>query len=116
MNVLGIMTHWNYLLTETKGEGRIAQASRLQTEQWEILQNGKKPEEEAIDLVYTNEEYEIREDKSGTVNSFISSEAIYFVSGEKDPTNDTVWNEFLATLRSLGREQLMNVCQSAYDR
>ena len=116
LNVLGIMTHWNYLLTETKGEGRIAQASRLQTEQWEILQNGKHPEEEAVDLVYTNEEYEIREDKAGTVNSFVSSEAIYFVSGEKDPTNDTAWNEFLATLRSLGREQLMNVCQDAYDR
>ena len=116
LNVLGIMTHWNYLLTATEGEGRIAQASRLQTEQWDIYQNGKKPEEEAINLVYTTEEYEVREDKASTVNSFITTETNYFVSGEKNPADDTQWNEFLMTLKSIGREELMEVCQSAYDR
>jgi hypothetical protein len=40
----------------------------------------------------------------------------YFVTGEKDPTNDTVWNEFLSTLKSIGRQELMEVCQKAYDR
>lgn len=116
LNVLGIMTHWNYLLTETKGEGRIAQASRLQSEQWDIYQNGKRPEEEAINLVYTTEEYEVREEKASTVNSFITTETNNFVSGEKDPSNDAQWNEFLSTLKQIGREELQDVCQSAYNR
>ena len=115
-NALGIMTHWNYLLTATEGEGRIAQASRLQTEQWDIFQNGKRPEEEAVNLVYSTEEYEIREDKAGTVNNYITTEVTYFISGEKDPSDDTVWNEFLSTLKSIGREELMKVCQDAYSR
>lgn len=115
-NALGIMTHWNYLLTATEGEGRIAQASRLQTEQWEIFQNGKRPEEEAVNLVYSTEEYEIREDKAGTVNNYITTEVTYFISGEKNPSDDTVWNEFLSTMKSIGREELMKVCQDAYSR
>ena len=62
------------------------------------------------------EEYEVREDKASTVNSFITTETNYFVSGEKNPADDTQWNEFLMTLKSIGREELMEVCQSAYDR
>lgn len=104
------------MLTATEGEGRIAQASRLQTEQWDIYQNGKRPEEEAINLVYTTEEYEVREDKASTVNSFVSVETTRFVSGETDPSNDTQWSEFLSTLKAIGRQELMDVCQSAYDR
>jgi hypothetical protein len=114
--LLGIETQWNYLLIATEGEGRIAQASRLQTEQWDIFTNGKRPEEEAVNLVYSNEEYEVREEKAATVNNFIATETNYFVSGEKNPSDDSVWNEFLTTLRSIGREELMKVCQSAYDR
>ena len=116
LNALGIMTHWNYLLIATEGEGRIAQASRLQSEQWDIYQNGKRPEEEAVNLIYTTDEYEIREDKASTVNSYITTETNYFVSGEKDPSNDGQWNEFLSTLKSIGRDELMKVCQDAYTR
>lgn len=116
LNVLGIMTHYNYLLTATEGEGRIAQASRLQTEQWDIIQKGKRPEEEAVNLVYSTDEYEIREDKASTVNSYITTETNYFVSGEKDPSDDTAWNEFITTLNAIGRNELMEVCQNAYDR
>jgi putative aldouronate transport system substrate-binding protein len=116
LNTLGIMTHWNYLLIAQEGEGRIAQASRLQTEQWDIFQNGKRPEEEAVNLVYSAEEYEIREDKASTVNNYITTEVNYFVSGEKDASDDAVWNEFLSTMKSIGREELMKVCQDAYNR
>lgn len=116
LNVLGIMTHWNYLLIAEEGEGRAAQASRIQGEHWKIIENGKQPEETAENLVYTNEEYQIREDKASTVNNYISTETTYFVSGEKDVRNDAVWNEFLSTLKSIGRDELMKVCQDAYDR
>ena len=39
-----------------------------------------------------------------------------FFSGEKDPSNDSVWNEFLSTLDEIGRKELMDVAQSAYSR
>ena len=115
-NALGILTHWNYLLIATEGEGRIAQASRIQKEQWELYQNARTPEEEAVNLVYTTEEYEIREEKASTVNSFIYTEVNKFVSGQTDPSSDADWNTFLSTLKSIGREELMKVCQDAYDR
>ena len=46
----------------------------------------------------------------------ITTETNYFVTGEKNPADDTQWNEFLMTLKSIGREELMEVCQSAYSR
>lgn len=62
------------------------------------------------------EQIVVREDKASTVNSFITTETNYFVSGEKNPADDTQWNEFLSTLKAIGRQELMDVCQSAYDR
>lgn len=115
-NVLGIITHHNYLTVAQKGEGRIAQASRLLGEQWDIIQNGKQPKEVAVDLVYTTEEYEVREEKANAVNEYITQEVAYFVTGEKDPNNNAQWDEFLKTLDSLGRPELMKICQDAYNR
>jgi len=113
---LGIMTHWNYLLTAQDGEGRIGQASRLQEEQWQIIQNAKIPEETAENLVYTDEEYAFREDNASLADSFINSEVISFVSGGKDASNDSDWNSFLSQLDQLSRAKLMEICQKAYDR
>ena len=115
-NVLGIMTHYNYLSVKTEADGNIKEGQRLNAEQWDLMQNQKRPAETADSLIYTKEEYEIREDKANTVASFIASEVVLFVAGEKDPTNDAQWNEFLTTLKSLGREELMKICQDAYDR
>ena len=39
-----------------------------------------------------------------------------FAAGEADINNDSVWNEFKSTLKSLGREDLMKIAQNAYDR
>ena len=115
-NVLGIMTHYNYLSVKAQAEGNIKEGQRLNAEQWELMQNQKRPKETADSLIYTSEEYEIREEKANTVTSFISKEVILFVSGEKNPKDDAQWNEFLKTLESLGRSQLMKICQDAYDR
>ena len=116
-NVLGIMTHKNYLTVADEPETeRIAQIQRLLGETWDIIQNAKEAEERCIYMVYTQEEYEVREELAGTVNEFINEEIINFFSGEKDPSNDTVWNEFLSTLDEIGRKDLMDVAQSAYGR
>ena len=110
------MTHYNYLSVKAQAEGNIKEGQRLNAEQWELMQNQKRPKETADSLIYTSEEYEIREEKANTVTSFISKEVILFVSGEKNPKDDAQWNEFLKTLESLGRSQLMKICQDAYDR
>lgn len=115
-NLLGILTHNNYMAVAQRGEGRIGQASRLIGEQWDVMQNARRPKEVATDLVYTTEEYEIREEKASIVDSYITQELAYFVTGEKDPNNDAQWKDFLDTLESLGRSELMDICQSAYDR
>jgi len=116
INVLGVLTHWNYLAIQQEGTGRIAQSGRIQSELWDVMQNGKKPKETAANLIYTDEEYELREEKAGTIDSYIVSETILFVSGQKDPSDNAVWNEFLSTLKGLGRKELLDVCQSAYSR
>lgn len=114
--VMGFMNPWNYIAVAEEGEGRLAEASRLQTEQWTIRQSGKQPDEYTSRLVHTVEEFELREAKLTDVNSFLKNWTIYFVSGEKDPSSDSAWEEFVTTLKSLGREEIMETVQSAYDR
>lgn len=116
-NMLGIMTHWNYLtVTEDAATERIAAANRLAQESWEIIRNAKQPEERCNYLVYTAEEYEIREDKKGLMSSYVNEQITAFMSGEKNPKDDAVWAEFHKTLDGLGRAELLEVAQSAYDR
>jgi hypothetical protein len=116
VNVLGVMTHWNYLAIQQEGTGRIAQTGRIQAELWDVMKNGKQPKEMADNLVYTDEEYLVREEKAGTMDSYVVEQSIFFVTGEKDPTDDAVWQDFLDTLKDLGRAELMKVCQQAYSR
>ena len=120
-NKLGIMTHWNYLsvkeTAETNSNNRIVQASRLQTELWDIHENsGKKQAGVVGDLVYTQEEYDVREEKYATMNSYTNEQVVLFMQGEVDPSNDKDWDEFTATLTDLGRKELMKIAQSAYTR
>lgn len=117
VNVLGIMTHLNYLTVADDPETeRIAQTQRLVKETWDIINAAKQAEERCIYLVYTQEEYEVREEKASLVNEYISSNVTNFFAGEKDPSNDAVWNEFIETLDEIGRAELMQVAQDAYDR
>ena len=57
-----------------------------------------------------------REEKSGNVLTYINEQVVLFASGEKDPRDDAAWNEFLKTLDDIGRGELMEICQKAYDR
>ena len=116
-NVLGIMTHWNYLAVSQVGvEGRVGERSRLGIECIEIQRTGRQPEERAIYMIYTNEEYEIQEELQSGCNSYITEMITNFFSGEKDPASDADWNTFLSNLDKLGRSELMEVAQNAYSR
>ena len=116
-NMLGIMTHWNYLtVQEDAATERIAEINRLAAESWEIIKQANMPEERCNYLVYTQEEYELREEKKGLMSSFVNEQITAFISGEKNPQDDAQWNEFLKTLDGLGRVELMEVAQKAYDR
>lgn len=115
-NMCGIMTQENYLPIKSDGEGRIADANRLAKEQWDVIQGAKQPEERTNNLLYTTEEYEVREEKAGIVDSYINEQIVLFAAGEKDPNNNAAWDEFLTNLESQGRSELMKICQKAYDR
>ena len=67
-------------------------------------------------LVYNMDEYEVREEKAKEVLNYIDKNITDFFAGEKDPSNDAQWSEFLSTLKDIGREELMKVAQNAYDR
>ena len=120
-NKLGIMSHWNYLLVaetnETTTNNRIVQASRLQKEAWDVHENsGKKQPGIVGDLVQTAKEYDLREQKAGTVGSYIGEQLVLFMQGERNPSDNKAWNEFTSTLTSLGRKELEKVAQDAYTR
>lgn len=115
-NLLYIMTQWNYLLIdEGLTEGRVAQAARLQREQWAIHEASKERESVST-LVYTTDEYETRELKAGNVSSYISEQSTLFATGDKDITDNKVWDEFKSQVKALGRDELLKIAQDAYDR
>lgn len=116
-NMLGIMTHWNYsTVIEDAASERIKESNRLAQEAWEIIKSAKLPEERCNYLVYTAEEYEIREEKKGLMSSYVNDQITKFVAGEKNPKDNAQWKEFLDTLDGLGRAELMEVAQNAYNR
>lgn len=118
---IGIQTAWNYLTLaeseQTSSEDRVIQASRLQKEAWEIYQNSGKQQAGVVgDLVYTSEEYDVREEKAGSLRSYVSAQLVLFMQGEKDPYNDKQWDEFTSTLTTLGNKEIIKIAQDAYTR
>lgn len=116
-NMLGICTDYNYLtVAEEASTDRIRETQRLVKETWDLMHNANEAKERANYLVYTEEEYKAREEKNGPMQSYLSTQVTLFVAGEKDPTDDGQWQEFLDTLDKLGRKEMMAITQAAYDR
>lgn len=111
-----ILSQWNYMAIVDGAEGRTLETNRLQKEAWDLMNAGKKQEGMLARLIYTSEEYDVREDKSAAVSSSINENTVLFMRGEKDPRNDKAWNEFKTTLNQLGRGELMKIAQDAYNR
>lgn len=117
VNIMGIMTHFNYLaINEAVGEGRQKETLRLTGEQWDVMQAGKKRAEVVGDLIYTQEEYEVREAKASKCNNYLNEMITLFVTGEADVRDDAKWNEYLSNLKAYGRDELIEIAQKAYDR
>lgn len=117
VNALGIMSHWNYIAVHPEDtEGRNAEIARLQNELMGQQKTGNQPEERAIYLIYTTDEYEKQEEVSGSVNDYVNQSITEFFSGVKDPNNDTQWNEFLTNLEAVGRSDMLKIAQDAYGR
>lgn len=112
----GILTPENYLSIAQTGEGRWAECARLLKEQTQVMIDCKKPAEVAVNLVYNEEEYETLIDIKGPRNSYVSEARALFVTGEKDPSNDAQWKEYLKTLEEYENSKLTKICQSAYKR
>ncbi len=116
-NLLYIMTDNNYLsiVDENDTNERNKESNRLQKEQWDIMQAAKERKAVA-NLVYTTEEYDIREEKSNAVATYVNEQVRIFAFGEQDITDDAVWNKFQADLKSQGRDELLKIAQDAMDR
>lgn len=117
LNACGIMTQENYLAIDSgDGTNRQKQVNRLGSEQWAIMENGKQPAENATRLQYTDEEYAVRESKANKLDQYITEQIVLFVAGEKNPKDDAAWDDFLSTMDTMGRSELADICQKAYDR
>jgi putative aldouronate transport system substrate-binding protein len=115
-NPAGIMTHKNYIPVLIEGEGNLAEYSRLQKETWDIIASAEQPKEQAIRLLYTQDEYAVREEFHSTATNYYRKQVNLFISGQLDPNDDATWNEYKTTLYDIGRDKLMKVAQDAYDR
>ena len=116
-NIGGFATQYNYnVVSSGETTGRNADVDRLERESWAYVESGKQPEQKCQNLHYSGDELIVREDYNGTCKNYIREQMNLFISGEIDINNDSVWNEFKTTLYSLGRDKLLEVEQSAFDR
>lgn len=70
----------------------------------------------ATRLLYTQDEYEIKEELDATVAEYYREQINLFASGELDPNDDATWDKFKTQLYEIGRDKLLKVAQDAYDR
>lgn len=108
------MTPENNLSIAEKGMGRNAECSRLAAESMEIMNNFRRPEEVVVNLVYTDSEETTKEKLEGTFGSYVKEALTLFACGEKNPSSDSDWKEYLDTLEQCGLSDLLKVYQSAY--
>ena len=120
-NILFIMTFENYYAiaaTEENGStNRQIQVTRLVEEQWKIRKNdGKRQIDTLEQLVYTQEEYEAREEKLADLDDYIAKEVIQFARGAKDVNDDAAWKTFQDQMQKRARGEMMEIIQNAYNR
>ena len=115
-NCHGILTPENYLSIAQTGTGRWAECARLLAENTKTMTEFRKPAEVAVNLIYTEEEYEIIVDNKAPRNSFVNESISLFSLGNQNPNSDAEWDKFLNTLEDYENDKLVKVCQSAYKR
>lgn len=111
-----IVTPENYLAIAGEGSGRYAQSCRLLNEMTNVMLEFRKPEEVAVNLVYTLDEYTEKQDISASRGSYISQMRSKFITGEFDPSDDAVWQEYLQTLDKYREDRYVEIVVDAYNR
>ena len=109
------MTPQNNLAIAVKGTGRNAECSRLSRESQEVMLEFKKPEEVAVNLIYSEKDETTKENLEGVYGSYVAEARALFISGGMDPNNDADWQKYLDTLDQTGEPELIKAYQSAYN-
>ena len=78
------------------------------------MKNFRRPEEVVVNLIYTDSEEATKEKLEGTFGSYVKEALTLFACGEKNPSSDSDWKEYLDTLEQCGLSDLLKVYQSAY--
>ena len=95
---------------------RSYEIERIMTELWEnVCLTGKRPAETAEHLVYSSEDYTIRESKHSRYWGYYSEAVTLFIIGERNINDDADWAAYKAELDKLGRVELEGVAQRAYN-
>ena len=119
-NILFIMTPENYYYigdTEEMGSSnRQIQVTRLVKEQWANRDEGKKQVDTLEQLVYTQDEYDAREEKLADLDDYIAKEVVQFASAAKDVKDNAAWDAFKSQLENRARGEMMEIIQNAYNR
>ena len=112
-----IRTAENYLTSSADGlSARNAECSRLLGESYQVLMNGRFPEEVLANLNYTVQEYEQRNKLSTLYSQYVGECRALFITGEMDINSDAEWNAYIKEISDLGEATLMNIAQTVYDR
>lgn len=101
---------------ESTETGISKDTNRLYKESYENMKAAEKtPTESARDLVYTEQQRELRMELFSTYESHITQFIALAANGDKDITNDAVWNEYLTELETYGHSELIKITQEAFD-
>ena len=114
-----IMNDANYTgVFEYLGDGsRDDEVSRLMSELWnEVCLNRNTPKATAEGLIYTSEDFDRRQELMGRYYSNYAEPLTLFITGKTDIDDDAAWQSYVDTLDNLGRSELEQIAQRAYDR
>ena len=77
---------------------------------------GTVPKESVAELIYEEEERELRNEFFATYQSYIRQFIAAAATGTKDINSDAVWNEYVTGLEDYQESEFIKITQKAYDR
>ena len=67
-------------------------------------------------LVYNADEASTRSTMRTDILNYLKQMKVSFITGEVDIENDKAWNDYVAKVKEMGYDKLMEIEQAAYDR
>ncbi len=90
--------------------------SLLAKDIWDANRAAGMPDEVVWNLIYNDEEAEIRADYESTCNGYLEEGRALMISGTLDPNSDADWATYLNNLKEMGYDELIKIAQSSYTR